>query len=640
MKNLSKLILMGTVGSFFLFLLPGLSDVAETKMRKLAQKPAQLSYQTYLPTAGSGKGEAKSVRLSFPNFGGNIFIDQDAPSLASLVAIENSGLRAAVEMYTEDRAALLRRYEVEYSPVRQERLRRFYRSWLQRLSELDFDSLNREGQVDYILLNNRIRFELEMLEVEQRNWREMVPLLPFADRIRELQEARHDRQDVDPRGVAGMLDRTAAEVERLTLELAEAARKVGGVVSRPGITPAVAFRTSRYLRHLREVLADWNQFYHEYDPLFTWWVEVPYRRATSALDGYIEAIRRHLVGIRPGEPEPIIGDPIGAQALQAHLVHEMIPYTAKEIIAIGWKEFGWIEEQFKVVSREMGFGDNRQAALEHVKTLAPPPGEKPRAIFDIAQYSEDFLKRMGAITVPPLAMEVWRLAMMTPEQQLINPFFGGGELTRVSYPTRGMSHQDKLMSMRGNTPYFNFATVHHELIPGHHLQGFMTRRFNPHRSAFSTPFWGEGWALYWEFALWDANFPRVNEERIGMLFWRIHRAARIIFSLSFHLGTMTAQEAVDFLVERVGHERANAEAEVRRSTRAVPLYQAAYMLGGLQFQALYRELVDSGRMTAREFHDAVMMGGRMPVEMVRVRLTGEGLRPDFKSTWRFYGDPR
>ena len=50
-----------------------------------------------------------------------------------------------------------------------------------------------------------------------------------------------------------------------------------------------------------------------------------------------------------------------------------------------------------------------------------------------------------------------------------------------------------------------------------------------------------------------------------MLFWRMHRCARIIFSLSFHLGKMTPQECIDFLVDKVGHERDNATAEVRRS---------------------------------------------------------------------------
>jgi uncharacterized protein (DUF885 family) len=197
------------------------------------------------------------------------------------------------------------------------------------------------------------------------------------------------------------------------------------------------------------------------------------------------------------------------------------------------------------------------------------------------------------------------------------------------------------MSMRGNNPHFSRATVHHELIPGHHLQGFMTSRYNTHRRVFSTPFWGEGWALYWEMLLWDLGFPQTPEDRIGMLFWRTHRAARIIFSLRFHLGEMSPAEAVDFLVDRVGHERANAEGEVRRSFAGDydPLYQAAYMLGGLQFRALYEELVGSGRMTDRAFHDAILEGGRMPVEMVRARLTGESLTRDYRARWRF-AEPR
>jgi hypothetical protein len=285
----------------------------------------------------------------------------------------------------------------------------------------------------------------------------------------------------------------------------------------------------------------------------------------------------------------------------------------------------------------MGHGDDWKAALEQTKNLAPPPGEAPAAIYEIAHYSEDFIAKRHNITLAPLAREVWRLAMQSPERQLINPFFTGGEVTRLSYPTDTMSYEDRLMSQRGNTPHFNFPTVQHELVPGHHYQRWMSDRFNGHRDALSdTPFWTEGWALYWEFLLWDSNFARNDPDRMGMLFWRAHRAARIVFSLNYQLGNWTPQQCVDFLVERVGHERANAEAEVRRSAQAPPLYQAAYMLGALQIRALYKELVDSGRMTATDFHDAVLLGGPMPIELVRARLLGQPVSKDAKSQWRFY----
>jgi uncharacterized protein (DUF885 family) len=121
-----------------------------------------------------------------------------------------------------------------------------------------------------------------------------------------------------------------------------------------------------------------------------------------------------------------------------------------------------------------------------------------------------------------------------------------------------------------------------------------------------------------------------------MLFWRLHRAARIVFSMNYHLGRWTPQQAVDFLVDRVGHERANAEGEVRRTTIDAPLYQAAYLIGGLQFKALYREFVGSGRMTATAFHDAILAGGHMPVELVRARLSGTAPARDYRTSWRFY----
>jgi len=55
--------------------------------------------------------------------------------------------------------------------------------------------------------------------------------------------------------------------------------------------------------------------------------------------------------------------------------------------------------------------------------------------------------------------------MMTPERQLVSPFFLGGEVILVSFPTNTMSHEQKMMSMRGNNVHFARATCFHELDP-------------------------------------------------------------------------------------------------------------------------------------------------------------------------------
>lgn len=355
---------------------------------------------------------------------------------------------------------------------------------------------------------------------------------------------------------------------------------------------------------------------------------------------YVLLRNRIELDMTEGNLPPGNEGPIGAAALAQYLQRAMIPYTADELIAIAEREFEWMDRAMIDAARRMGHGDDWRAAVEAVKDAAVPPGEKPNLIRDLAYQSEAFLEKHNSITMPPLMREIWRMGMRGPQGQLTNPFFTGGLQVTISYPTDDMTHDFKLMSMRGNNPHFNRATTHHELIPGHGLQAFMTSRFNPHRAPFSTSFWGEGWALYYEFVLWDQGFPRGPEDEIGMLTWRKHRAARIIFSLKYHLGEWTEQQAVDYLVDRVAFELSNSQAEVRRSIEhRDPLYQLAYMIGGLQFYALRKELVDSGRMTERDYHDAVMKGGRMPVEAVRLRLTGDGLSRDYQTQWRFYGNP-
>ena len=116
----------------------------------------------------------------------------------------------------------------------------------------------------------------------------------------------------------------------------------------------------------------------------------------------------------------------------------------------------------------------------------------------------------------------------------------------------------------------------------------------------------------------------------------MHRSARIIVSLRFHLETMQPPEMIDFLVERVGHGRSTATAEVRRfvSGGYGPLYQCAYMIGGLQLRALHQELVPD-HMTDREFHDAVLRENAIPIKMIRASLTRQPLSKDSEPSWRW-----
>ena len=587
------------------------------------------------------------------------------PTKPTIVEAETrpSEMRSIIEYYVVDRSSLQRSYPVASSPARRERFRKFYSDALERIQKLDFDAMSQAGKVDYILFRSHLEHELRQLDIETKQLAEIQPLVPFAQTIIDLEEARRRIEPIDSAKTAEMLTQLRKQIDDNRNSVETALKRETENATRPKKT--IAFRAVGALSNLRTNLRNWYTFYSGYDPVFTWWNEEPYKALDQSLTNYATFLSERVVGLRSesssvgnapttrgpggqlaqrggttpraGDTSDIVGDPIGRDALISELQSEMIPYTPEELITFANNEMAWCENEMKKASRELGYGDDWKKALEHVKNQYVEPGKQPEMIRDLALEAIKFVDDHDLVTVPQLARDTWRMEMMTPERQLVSPFFLGGEVILVSYPTNTMSHEQKMMSMRGNNIHFARATVFHELIPGHHLQGFMAARYKPYRALFGTPFWTEGNALYWELLFWDLGFPKTPENRIGMLFWHMHRCARIIFSLSFHLEKMTPQECIDFLVKRVGHERDNATAEVRRSFDGSygPLYQIAYLLGGRQFYALHHELVDSGKMTNRAFHDAILKENRIPVEMVRAILTTQKLTRDFKSNWRF-----
>lgn len=541
-----------------------------------------------------------------------------------------SRLRQVIENYDQDRGAFSRWFTAETSAARRERFRKLYSDRLNELLRMDFARLEHHEQVDYILFQNHLRRELAELDRNAEQLNEMIRIVQFAQVISDLEDQRRRLESIDAEQTAQTLDALAEKIKDVQRSFEN------GTLAKPKQT--VAYRAVQTLQRLRQTLRNWYNFHNGYDPQFSWWNKKPYEAADQALQRYTDYVSNKLVGIAADDKTTIIGDPIGREALIRELEYEMIPYTPEELVEIANREFDWCVAELKKASREMGFGDDYMQAIEAVKKKYVEPGKQPAMIRDQAREAIEYVKKNDLVTVPREMEETWRMEMMSPERQLIAPFFLGGETILVAYPTDTMTHEQKMMSLRGNNPHFARAVTHHELIPGHHMQQFMNRRYRTYRAPFRTPFWGEGWALYWEFLLWDKGFVKTPEDKIGAMFWRSHRAARIIFSLNFHLGKWTPQECVDLLVNKVGHERENALAEVRRSFSGDygPLYQMAYMMGGLQFYQLHKDLVGTKKMTDRQFHDAILKEGSIPVEMVRAILTKQPLSREFKTSWRYY----
>jgi hypothetical protein len=699
---------------------------------------------------------------------------QDAvpADLRPLLAAPQSEMRIVAQRYALDRATLSGNYangaarggggrrgrgatasqaavvpQVPVSPARIARLKRFDTNWQAALGRLGSARLTAEGKADLAALSATIAANLAQLDDDAKTMAQVLTVAPFVPTLVRLVEARMRVDDIDAQRAAAALTDVTREVARLAASPA-----------RVNADQAVLAATA--VEQLRAITGEWFNFYNGYDPLFTWWMGVPYAKVDEALQGYalllrdkvaaenltvpvkaasidpiaaappppfsdvpdlseivalpqdeMRAIVERFAGTgrgggrgaaapqEPGnaafysrwlaaletlefdklsrnaqvdylfirrtaetriaratlklDPNPprkaddsgIPGPARGREGLIQDLSEAMIPYSPEELIALAEKELAWCDREMLKASREMGFGTDWKKAVEKTKDAAVAPGSQPRMIMDLLFEAIDYLRSNRLITVPQVGAESMHIIMMTPERQMVNPFFTGGSQISVSYPTNTMDYDARIQSMRGNNPGFSHATAFHEMIPGHNLVAYMSARFTDYRASLpgGGAFFTEGWPLYWELLLYDMGFHKTPEQKVGALFWRMHRCARIIFSLKFHMGQWSPREAVDFLVERVGHERDNATAEVRRSFDPAagygPLYQAAYLLGGLQLRGLRQELVESRILTNAQFHDEIMRQGSMPIAMLRLALDRRiKLTRDTNIDWKFYGE--
>lgn len=516
------------------------------------------------------------------------------------------------------------------SPVQRKRLQEINNDYLLKLKSAGFNTFSIYAKVDYILLRKQIEASVFLLNQEEQRYKTLLKYFPFADTVYGLENLRRRGTYKDGALLAAELNATVKLIDSAASDLNKSTK-----LSLEQLKTASNIAIS-----LKHRLKGFYQFYMNYEPTFTWWVPKPYEKADRALDNYAKQFSAKQDSLMAAKHDKlgIKGLPIGRDELIRQLKEELIPYTPEELIELAEKEFKFCDAELLKASAEMGFGKDWKKAQEKIKNSYVPLGKQPELIVKLQDDALKFIRANDLIDIPPLAEETWGMVMMSAERQLVNPFFTGGREISISYPTNTMEEDDKLMSMRGNNPYFSRGTVQHELLPGHHYEYYINSRYKSYRDPFKTPFSIEGWSLYWELLLYDKGFAKTPEEKMGMLFWRMHRCARILFSLNYHLGKWTPQQSIDFLVDRVGHERANAEGEVRRSFQGnySPLYQVAYLTGGLQLFALKKELVDGGKMSFKQFHDAVIKENLIPVEMIRATLINQPLTRDFSTSWKFY----
>src|SRR6185295_6766253 len=149
------------------------------------------------------------------------------------------------------------------SRSRRERFKKFYTEWLTSLQSLDFDTMSQDGKIDYLLFKNHLEYELRQLDIQSKQISEIEPLLPFANKIIELEETRRRMETIDSAKTAATLNDLRKQVDERRRAIEAGVRGTRG--ENTEATPmkkSVANRAVAAITGLRANLRNWYTFYN------------------------------------------------------------------------------------------------------------------------------------------------------------------------------------------------------------------------------------------------------------------------------------------------------------------------------------------------------------------------------------------
>ena len=321
------------------------------------------------------------------------------------------------------------------------------------------------------------------------------------------------------------------------------------------------------------------------------------------------------------------GDAIYSAKLQSNTTTQ---YSPDEIHATGLAEVDRIEGEMLDILDSQGIAGGSFAERVRIVMEDPahqfPNTDEGRA--DMIAYLEDFDRRVMAIaadyfiTIPPQPLEIVRVPEYSQDSSP-GGYYNGPALDG-SRPGRFYINQKQT----ADNPRWTLPTLMiHEGSPGHHFQistsqlieGVpLLRRLSPF-SAFS-----EGWALYSEriaktdMGLYD-NDPLGD---LGRLQAEMFRAVRLVVDTGMHAKRWSREQAIEYMITKTGMTTEEVTREIERYV-VWPGQATAYKTGQLALLAMREEaeLKLGERFDLREFHEAVLMNGAMPLDILKDNLS-------------------
>ena len=298
--------------------------------------------------------------------------------------------------------------------------------------------------------------------------------------------------------------------------------------------------------------------------------------------------------------------------------------TAEQIHQVGLKEVARIREEMEKVRQEVGFKGDLQAFFQHLRTdpkfFYQEPAELLEAYQAMSKRIDPELVKVFR-TIPRLPYGVRPIPdNIAPDTTTAYYQPGATDSSRPGY------YYVNLYKPETRPTWEMIPLTLHESVPGHHFQfarGLELPDAPMFRKTAYFVAYGEGWGLYAERLGYDMGLYDDPYDRMGQLAYDMWRAVRLVVDTGMHSQGWSRQQAIDFFMDNSPKTEQDVVNEIDRYI-AWPGQALAYKIGQLKLSELRAraETRLGDRFDLRDFNDAVLATGSVPLDTLETRIGG------------------
>lgn len=320
---------------------------------------------------------------------------------------------------------------------------------------------------------------------------------------------------------------------------------------------------------------------------------------------------------------------IGAKAFADKLRYdEMVDIPLGSLLAIGEAQLDKDYKAFVATAQDVAPGKTPAEAMATLETEHPTAADLIPSAKSTVEGLRQFLIDHKIVDIPsevrPIVTETPPYARSGSFASMDTPGAYEMKATEAFYyvtpPEKDWDakHVEEHLRLY-NKSVMNIITVH-EVFPGHFLQFVYAPQFpTKTRKLLYASSNAEGWAHYGEQMMVEEGFGNHDPKtRLAQLSEALLRDCRWVVGMKEHTQGMSVQEgATNYFTKKCFQQPANAYEEARRGAYN-PTY-LYYTLGKLEIYKLRADYQKArgANYSLREFHDAFVKQGGIPIRMVR-----------------------